>query len=142
MNQTRYVIGRYEAEENILALWHPQPLVLNELNLIEEFFKEVNYWLESCPTKPYLLVNYANVNIAVDMTPEYSRQIKAYRPMVLNVFRYNISDDLQGSFTAMAIRMGNLKTSTSSNIYPDETSARQAIKQARQSARLDSSPSS
>lgn len=134
MVQTKYVVGSYEAEENILHLTHPRQLVLNTPQIMEEFFREVIYWIKACPVKPYLLVDYTNVDIAVDITQEYTRQLRNYRPMVLEVFRYGLSNDLSGSFTSMAVRMGNLKSATSSNIYPSEEAARQALRKAREKA--------
>lgn len=132
MQQTRYVVGRYDPEENILHLWHPNPTFLNTPEILKDFFNEVTFWLRSCPTRPYLLVNYANVDITVDLTTEYSRQVKIYHPMVLGVFRYGISASLNGSFTTMTVRMGNMKNSMASNLYPDETSARAAIRKQKQ----------
>jgi hypothetical protein len=134
MVQTKYVVGIYEAEENILHLSHPKPIMLNTPQVMEDFFREVMYWIRSCPVKPYLLVNYTNVEIAVDITQEYSRQLRNYRPMVLEVYRYGLSHDLTGSFTTMAVRMGNMKSATNSNIYPDEATARQALRKAREEA--------
>lgn len=134
MAQTKYVTGKYDEEENILWLSHPKPITLNTPTVMEEFFREVTYWIQSCPTKPYLLVDYNNLEIAVDITWEYAQQLRNYRPLVLSVYRYGLSTNLSGSFTAMAVRMGNLKSSTSSNIYQDEATARQAIQEARESA--------
>ena len=134
MVQTKYVVGSYEAEENILHLTHPRPIVLNTPEVMEDFFREVIYWIRTCPVKPYLLVDYTNVDIAVDITQEYTRQLRNYRPLVLEVFRFGLSNDLNGSFTSMAVRMGNMKSATSSNIYPNEEAARQALRKAREKA--------
>lgn len=131
--QTKYVFGRYDPQENILQLYHPNPMVLNSTSILTEFFKEVTYWIKSCPTKPYLLVNYTNVDISVEMTNQYAEELKKYRPLVLGVVRYGISDSLSGRFTAMAVRMGNMRTAANSNIYPDEASARAALQQLKQS---------
>jgi hypothetical protein len=133
MQQTKHIAGRYEADQNILHLWHPNPIILNSAALLEEFFKEVALWIKSCPTRPYLLVNYTNVEISVDLTAEYAQQVKNYHPFVLGAFRYGVSEDLAGRFTAMTIRMGHMRIATTSNLFPDELSARQAIALVRQS---------
>lgn len=132
MKQTKYVVGRYEPEDNILHLWHPNATTLNTPEALKEFFQEVTFWLSTCPNRPYLLVNYANVDIAVDLTMEYSQQVKKYHPMVLEVFRYGISDSLSGSFTTMTVRMGNMKNAFASNLYSSEAAARAAIAQQKQ----------
>ncbi len=134
MEQTKYVKAYYEPEENIIRMVHPIPINLNSAAIIAEFFREVTYWLQSCPTKPYLLVDYTNLEVAVNMTDEYSAQLRNYRPMVLGVFRYGVSSDLNGSFTTMTIRLGNMRSASSSNIYPDEASARQALLKAKAAA--------
>lgn len=126
---TKYITGVYEETDNILHLWCVSPVNLNRADLLEAFFGETRQWVKSCPVKPCLLTNFNSLEIGVDLTTEYARQVKLLQAMVLGVFRYGLSEDLSGRFTSMAVRMGNMKNSSSSNIYSDEVTARRAIQQ-------------
>jgi hypothetical protein len=123
-----YTSGVYEEEENILHLWYERPIDLRDEEMITAFFGEVETrFIRSCPTKPYLLVNFKNVRIAPTMTTAYTRAIQRFLPLVLGTFRYGIERDLTG----VAVAMGNMEVAARANIFPDETSARAAIHRAR-----------
>ena len=119
--------GQYEEGENILHLWYPSPVDLSDERTLVAFFDEVEAdWIRPCPRKPYLLVNYKNVRIPPAMTSTYAQRIQHLRPLVLGTFRYGISADLTG----VAVAIGNLTLQAQANIYPDEASARAAIRAA------------
>jgi hypothetical protein len=125
------VSGEYEPAEGILRLWHPQPVTLDTPPLVEQFFREVNALVKRCPQPPYLLVDYANLRIAAEMTQAYAAEVRTYRPSVAGVFRYNLTADTEGVLTKVAVLVANR---ADANIFPDESSARQAIRRARQGA--------
>lgn len=129
MKFPRYVAGRYEPQENILHLWSANPIVLKDVETLQQFFAEVTQWIKNCPTSPYLLTDFTGLEIAVELTAQYAEQVKVFRPLVLGIFRFGMTEDLNGRFTTMAVRMGNMKNSAASNIYPDEAAARKAIRQ-------------
>jgi len=124
----RFVEGEYEPGSNVLRLWHPRRVTLNEPRLVEQFFQNVVELLKACPRPPYLLVDYTNFHIAAEMTQFYARQVKAYRHLTVGVFRYNLSPDTEGVLTKVAILVANR---AAANIFPDERSAREAIGKAR-----------
>jgi hypothetical protein len=128
----RYAEGRYEGAENILHLWYPRPVHLNDEAIIHDFFEETEReWIRPCPTRPYLLVNYANVNMRADMAEFYARSMLRFRSLLLGTFRYGLDADSHGHFTAVAVHLGNMKLATPSNVFPSESLARQAIRDAR-----------
>jgi hypothetical protein len=73
-------------------------------------------------------VDYANLAISAELTREYASQVRLYRPLVAGTFRYNLSADTEGVLTKVAVLVANR---ADANIFPDEASARVAIRQAR-----------
>jgi len=127
--------GSYDPRENVLHLWFPDPVRLNDEGSIQSFFDEVLHdWIRPCPTKPYLLVNYANLHVRPDMVDSYAKAIGRFRDLVRGTFRYGISADATGQFTAVAVRLGNLRLSAPTNIYASEQEARHAIQRAKSKA--------
>jgi hypothetical protein len=122
------VLGAYEAQENVLRLWHPERVVLGDPETIKRFFKEVARLIMACPAPPYVLVDYTNAEIPSDMTQEYAAAVRAYRPGVKGVFRYNISGGTEGVLTRVTVLIAN---KADANIFPDEASARAAVRKAR-----------
>lgn len=122
------VRGKYEPEEGILHLMHPHHTTLADPKAVAAFFREVAHLIRQCPQPPYLLVDYTNLDIAVDMTREYATQVTAYRARVKSVFRYNLSAGTEGVLTKVAVLLAN---KSDANIYPDESTARAAIRRAR-----------
>jgi hypothetical protein len=122
------VRGKYEPGEGILHLSHPEPTTLADPTAVAEFFQKVSRLIRQCPQPPYLLVDYTNLEIAVDMTREYANQVKAYRGQVKGVYRYNLSARTEGVLTKVAVLLAN---KSDANIFPDEASARAAIRRAR-----------
>ena len=88
--------------------------------------------LKRCPRPPYLLVDYTNFAIAAAMTHVYASQVKAYRHLAAGVFRYNLSPDTEGVLTKVAVLVANR---TDANVFPDEQSARDAIRKAQLAAK-------
>jgi hypothetical protein len=117
--------GKYEATENILHLWYPRRVELTDEQRVRAFFDEVLvHWIKPCPKKPYLLVNYSNVTIASNLAEAYASSIQQLKPLVLGTFRYGMPPD----FTGVAVAIGNMRLSAPANIFPDEMSARAAIR--------------
>ena len=87
--------------------------------------------IEACPQTPYLLVDYTNLEISVEMTDEYTEQLRIYKPKVRGVFRYGLSEDMTGKLTTVAIRLGN---KADANIFANEADARAALASAARSA--------
>jgi hypothetical protein len=125
---TRQTDGLYESAENILHLWFPRHVALTDEQKVREFFDEVLVeWIERCPTRPYLLVNFSNLSIPSNMASAYAKSIVRFQPLVLGTFRYGVPPD----FTGVAVAIGNMQLSTPANMFPDEASAREAIRRAR-----------
>jgi hypothetical protein len=120
--------GKYDPQGRILHLMHTQPTLLADPKAVAEFFREVSRLIRKCPKRPYLLVDYTNLDIAVEMTREYANQVKAYRRQVEGVYRYNLSASTEGVLTKVAVLLAN---KSDANIFPDEASARAAIRRAR-----------
>jgi hypothetical protein len=127
-----YVLGAYEREDNVLHTWHPQPITLDDPFTVERFFREVKRLIESCPERPYMLVNYAGLAISPEMMSAYQAQLKTYRPLVLGVFRYGIAEGVGGTLTGVTVRLAN---KAEANIFPDEAAAREAIRKLRAAER-------
>jgi hypothetical protein len=126
-----FTSGAYEPEENILHLWYERPVDLRDEAMVIAFFDEVETrWIRSCLGRPYVLVNFRNVRIAPAMTSVYARCIQRFLPLVLGTYRYGIGPDLTG----VAVAMGNMGLAAQANIFPDEASARAAIRTARAAA--------
>jgi hypothetical protein len=125
---TRHTDGLYESTENILHLWFPRHVALTDEGKVQEFFDEVLVdWIQPCPTRPYLLVNFANLSIGSNMTGAYAKNIQRFQSLVLGTFRYGVPPD----FTGVAVAIGNMQLAAPANIFPDEASARDAIRRAR-----------
>jgi hypothetical protein len=126
--KTEATSGVYEPGENILHLWYTKPVVLADEATIVAFFDEVeSEWIRACPAKPYLLVNYANVQIAPKMTDVYARRIERFKALVVGTYRYGVKSDLTG----VSVALGNMSLALQANIFPDEASARAAIRASR-----------
>lgn len=128
----KLVAGQYEADGNVLHLWFPRPVHLQDPEGITAFFTEVvDDWIAGCPTKPFLLVNYANLHIRPDMSSAYADSVQAFAPMLRAIFRYGMTSDATGHFTGVAVTLGNLRMKAPANIYRTEAAAREAIRKAR-----------
>ena len=130
-----FVTGTYDAKENVLRLSHPHPVTLGDPVTVEQFFEEVSRIIADCHAQPYLLVDYTNLEISANMTQEYARQVKAYRPGVRGVYRYNLSGNTEGVLTQVAVLIANRQDA---NIFPDEAAARAAMGRAREAERAAS----
>jgi hypothetical protein len=129
---TKRVEGSYDPLENILHLWFPKPVQLTDERTVVAFFDEVvRDWIAPCPTKPYLLVNYANLYISASLADAYAKNIGAFQSLLLGTFRYAVAPN----FTGVAVALGNLKLSAAPNIFPDEASAREAIRHTKSGVR-------
>jgi len=131
MANIKITAGAYESNENILHLWYPQRVDLIDEPAVRRFFDEVSTdWIKPCPSPPYLLVRYANVHIRADMAEAYAKNIGRFQTLLLGTFRYGVP----ASFTGVAVALGNLKLAAPANIFPDEESARKAIRLAKDRA--------
>jgi len=131
MTTVKLAAGEYESAENILHLWFPQRIELADEEAIRAFFDEVIVdWIQPCPRKPYLLVNFRNLNIRANMADAYAKNIARFQAMLLGTYRYGMPP----TFTGVTVALGNLKLSAPANIFPDEHSAREAIAQAKAKA--------
>jgi hypothetical protein len=123
------VAGEYESAENILHLRFPRRVELADEEAIRAFFDEVMVdWIQPCPNKPYLLVDFSNLHMRANMAEMYATSIARFQSMLLGTYRYG----LPPSFTGVAVALGNLKLAAPANIFPDERSAREAIRAAKE----------
>ena len=128
---TNRIAGAYDPLQNILHLWFPKAVHLVDGDTVGEFFDEVvRDWIAPCQTRPYLLVNYANLHIAANLADEYATSLASFQAMLLGTFRYGVAPN----FTGVAVALGNLKLAAGANIFPDEEAAREAIR--RKAAKL------
>jgi hypothetical protein len=131
MTTPKLTTGFYEDGDNILHLWFPRRVELVDEEGVRAFFDEViDDWIKRCPRPPYLLVNFKNLHIRPNLAEAYSRNIERFQPLLLGTYRY----DVPASFTGVTVALGNLRLATKSNIFPDERSARDAIRQAKEQA--------
>ena len=120
--------GEYESAENILHLWFPQRVELADEAALGAFFDEVVVdWIQPCPRKPYLLVNFGNLHIRANMAKVYAKNIARFQSMLLGTYRYGMPP----TFTGVAVALGNLQLAAPANIFSDERSAREAIRLAK-----------
>lgn len=127
----KFTAGKYEVNENILHLWFPRRVDLIDEKTVRVFFDEVIAdWIGRCPTQPHLLVNFDNLHIRPNMAASYAENLKRFQPMLLGTYRYNVP----ASFTGVTVALGNLKLAAPANIFPDEHTAREAIRLAREGA--------
>ena len=125
--------GEYESAENILHLWFPRRIELADEAAIRAFFDEVLAdWIQLRPSKPYLLVNFSNLHIRANMAEVYATNIARFQSMLLGTYRYGVPP----SFTGVAVALGNLQLAAPANIFPDERSAREAIRAAKEDQRV------
>ena len=129
MTTDKLAAGEYESAENILHLWFPRRIELADEEAICAFFDEVMVdWIQPRPSKPYLLVNFGNLHIRANMAKVYATSIARFQPMLLGTYRYGVP----ASFTGVAVALGNLRLAAPANIFPDERSAREAIRAAKE----------
>lgn len=132
MKREKQVAGSYEKKDNILHLWFPKEVNLVDAESVATFFDEViEDWISKTPDKFYLLVNYTNLHIAPKELDDYAANIKRFQDRLFGTFRYQISKD----FTGVAVSLGNIRLHAPANIFPDEASAREAIRHAASSAK-------
>jgi hypothetical protein len=125
---TKVTAGVYEESENVLHLWFPRRVELVDEEGVRIFFDEViDDWIKPCPRPPYLLVNFRNLHIRPNLAEAYSRNIERFQTLLLGTFRYEVP----ASFTGVTVALGNLRLAARANIFPDERSAREAIRQAK-----------
>src|SRR5262249_42656359 len=111
------VMGAYEPEDGVLRLWHPGHALLDSPAQVKQYFEEIGRLIASCPSPPWLLIDYAHVEIRREVTQHYVDRARAYRPLVRNVHRYGVSEATEGVLTRVAIL---LATGVDANIFPDE----------------------
>jgi hypothetical protein len=129
MTTDKLVAGEYESAENILHLWFPRRIELADEEGIRAFLEEVMVeWVQPCPSKPYLLVNFSNLHIRANMAEVYATSIAQFQSMLLGTYRYGVPP----SFTGVAVALGNLRLAAPAHIFPDERSAREAIRTAKE----------
>ena len=128
MAEEPYAEATYDPVENVLHMWHPRPVALDDPFTVERFFRDVRRLIDGCPDRPYLLVNYAGLTISPEMMGAYQAQLKTYRPMVRGVFRYGIGQGVGGTLTGVTVRLANR---AEANIFANEGAAREAIRLAR-----------
>lgn len=129
MSITKLTAGAYEQGDNILHLWFPRRVELADEESVRLFFDEViDDWIKRCPRPPFLLVNFGNLHIRPNLAEAYSRNIERFQSLVLGTYRY----DVPASFTGVTVALGNLRLALRANIFPDERSAREAIRQAKE----------
>jgi hypothetical protein len=129
MTTDKLMAGAYESAENILHLWFTRRIELVDEEAVRAFFDEVMVdWIQPCPTKPYLLVNFGNLHLRANMAKAYAKNIARFQPMVRGTYRYG----LPPTFTGVAVALGNLQLAAPANIFPDERSAREAIRVAKE----------
>ena len=124
----KLVAGRYEREGNVLHLWFPESVRLNDAESVKLFFDEVVAdWIDTVPGRFYLLVNYNNLHIGSRVADEYAKNIQRFQHKLLGTFRYGLPAD----FTGVAVSLGNMRLSAQANIFENEAAARAAIKRLR-----------
>jgi hypothetical protein len=129
MTTVKLAAGEYESAENILHLWFPRRVELADEAAIRAFFDEVMAdWIQPHPSKPYLLVNFGNLHLRANMAKAYAKNIARFQSMVRGTYRYG----LPPTFTGVAVALGNLQLAAPANIFPDERSAREAIRVAKE----------
>jgi hypothetical protein len=130
MTTDKLMAGEYESAENILHLWFTRRIELVDEEEVRAFFNEVMVdWIQPCASKPYLLVNFGNLHMRANMAEVYATSIAQFQSMLLGTYRYGVPP----SFTGVAVALGNLQLAAPANIFPDERSAREAIRAAKES---------
>jgi hypothetical protein len=123
--------SKYERTENVLHLWFPLPIEVADGEAMQALCDEVlTKRISPCPTKPYLLANYSNLCIHPAMARgqvDFGRRIKEN---VLGIFRYGMPPD----WTGIAVSIGSMRFAAKANIFPNEASAREAIRKAKEAA--------
>jgi hypothetical protein len=129
MTTVKLTAGEYESAENILHLWFPRRVELANEEAIAAFFDEVVVdWIQQCPSRPYLLVNFSNLHIRANMAKVYAKNIARFQSMLLGTYRYGVPP----TFTGVTVALGNLQLGTPANIFDDERSARDAIRREKE----------
>ena len=130
MTPVKITAGKYEAAENILHLWFPRHVELADEEAIRAFSDEVLVdWIQPCPTMPYLLVDFGNLEIGPNLAEVYAKNIGRFESMLLGTYRYGVHPSETGVVVALSTERG-----ARANIFPDERSAREAIWLAKEEA--------
>lgn len=136
--RAKQVAGSYDAAQDILHLWFPEPVHLKDATAIARFFAEVTEdWLKKTQRRVYLLVNYRNLHIAPQVAGDYAANIGQFQEQLLGTFRYAVPQD----FTGVAVTIGNLKLQAPANLFESEAEARAAIEEVRRHAAASKNPS-
>jgi hypothetical protein len=130
MTPVKITAGNYEAAENILHLWFPRHVELADEESSRAFADEVlSDWIRPCPTMPYLLVNFSNLEIRPNIAEVYAKNVGRFESMLLGTYRYGVHPSETGVLVALSTERG-----ARANIFPDERSAREAICVAKEEA--------
>src|SRR5690349_2682836 len=114
--ESKNIAGNYDPDENVLHMWYPRRVELNDEASVREFFEEVlRDWVKPCPRKPYALIDYRNVQIAPAMASVYAASVEKMRPWLLGTYRYVLAPD----FTGVTVALGNLRLQEDAHIFPD-----------------------
>jgi hypothetical protein len=128
MRPKEYVDGSYEPETNILRLRWLKPVVLDTPKMVDAVFQEViENWVKPADYNPYVLIDYANMQIAPEMGEHYGKYVAFIKNHCLAIIRYNVPS----ATTRVAISGGNIKAGKSSNMFATEKEAREAVAEMR-----------
>jgi hypothetical protein len=125
--------GAYDAVERILKLWYPEPVHLKDDAAMKTMFDEAKReWFSrylSGDAKLALLIDLSNLHVSPTLVDAFAAELRPMLPRLLGVYRYNAPKD----FTGVALSLGAVRAEErSAPLYPDEASARAAIRAARQ----------
>jgi hypothetical protein len=120
---------RYDAAENIVHVWHPQPVRLTTREDIEAYF-EANrkFWRTHCGgRKAYFVVDFDGQSTPVEHQELYTRCVKdAMDECAITVVRYG-GDMLQ----RLAARMAATMLHVPSNVYRSREEALAVVRALR-----------
>jgi len=116
----------YDRRENILRVWHPTPVALDNEQLIRAYFDDIyRFWKQSCGgQRAYYLVNWDGFDVNPHETETYASNVKRIATdCAITIVRY-------GSQSAIQRTLGRLvavKIHYPSNVYDTEEKALEVI---------------
>ena len=72
----------YDRRENILRVWHPTPVALDDEQLIRAYFDDIyRFWKQSCAgQRAYYLVNWDGFDVNPHETESYASNVLTLNP--------------------------------------------------------------
>jgi len=133
-SELKYLRYEYDERENVMRAWVPGGIKFVDHQISREFFDEIMSILKSCEHPPYVLADLTGFEVPPYMSTDYANHMARMKEYTLGVFRYGIPRDMGGELLSTTMHIAAMKAISRSNLYPDEKTARAAIREAKKAS--------